>query len=110
MPSAFAAHAEKPPPGQSLFSSAAGSSPTSLLCAAAFASRPAAEEMMALVTETRSGHVRSVEDLQAELVRLPARVEALGHAAGRQGRRPVHDRQRPPEVEQQVCRGGTVVR
>ena len=39
--------------------------------------RAAADEMKALVAEVRGGHVRSVEDLRAELVRLSQRVEAM---------------------------------
>lgn len=39
--------------------------------------RAAADDMKALVAEVRQGHIRSVDDVQAELLRLSERVEAM---------------------------------
>lgn len=44
---------------------------------AAADARAAADAMQALVTEIRGGHVKSVDDLRAELARLSERVEAM---------------------------------
>ena len=44
---------------------------------AAADARAAADAMQALVAEIRGGHVKSVEDLRAELLRLSQRVEVM---------------------------------
>lgn len=48
-----------------------------IAAASAAEARGAAEEMKILVAEIRGGHLRSVEDIRAELERLSARVEAM---------------------------------
>ena len=60
-----------------------GAAPQSELDAASAAlrsasdARTAADEMKTLVAEVRNGHIRTIEEAQAELARLSARVEAM---------------------------------
>jgi len=44
--------------------------------------RAAAEEMRALVAAVREGHIRSVDEVRAELLRLSERVEAMPEMRG----------------------------